>query len=1329
MTRHKNLLATCSVLAILAAPSGAQAGNVKITTPQAHGVTIAPGYSYAAITGTTVTGNVTDPGGVTLMPGSALPMVTALAIRQSTITGAVVNAGTLAGLDAQSLLNSDASVAGLSITGGTTAQGLANAGTIAATLTPLPSGVITNSKPDLLNAVGVNVALGPTGMLAGGITNGGSITASLVFPTAPVPVLFSQNYGYRIFSSFNAYATGVKVTGGAHGGFAGGIANSGVIAATGTVPVSFSFSSQGSNPTYVVSDVNTRLRGLGIVLGSSVQGVGQGGSFSGAIANSGTIAASLDASISVSLTQGRIVQNSSVDGLTLTAYGGSIRNGAAVTAAGAGVTSTITNSGLITARVIENATLNALTPQTYLKASPSALGLRLSLGGGAVNGGYGNVTGAHFTGNLINSGTIIASASLTATGTGSGSGDSVSASAIGISLSGGFASAFSFRGNPATGYAGGSRFIGNLVNSGKVIASLDTNTTLNGAFYSQASVYGIRVLAGLSSEPSANHATVTGGTFAGTITNSGTILASLTASQNGTVTAQGNNFDRTIGLDVGATSGGERGHGGTVAGAIINSGTIAATASGSGTAVGSLVDPIHLANGNSYNLTEVIGIHAFVGGNFNLTRGGPVSGSAGLFKGGITNTGQITATANDTARIAGVATGILVRVGIPAGDRTQLALQFSGGLFQGDVVNNGTIMAAVNAQAAGAKASGVTIRGAGGRGTTAKANGAGGTFLGNIINAGLISASASGTAASTDPAIASGIAIAFLHPLAMNGGSAGVGVVMGSVMNSGTVTATASGPHERAFGINIGTALGPSLYTGIFTGAIVNSGVISARGVNGTSGIGIEIVTPVTGGITNSGTITGSDAALDFSHEAGGATTLTQTGGLIAGSILGSGTDTLVQSGGTILLAPGQKITGLGSFTQSGGTLALQVTPTQAPQVTVNTLALHGVVEIIPLLGSGSFAASETFQKVLTTAAPINIAGTHTTSAVTVFDAILVPEANPNVLDIRLQLDPARTAQDLTQSLRFGLEEVSVLHDSIEHRLLDGSAYDGGGIASASLSDPGHQVAGGQGVLNDPASPGGLWARGYGVRGVSSPFEDDRVGLLVGGDWHLADHLVVGLALDYDHTEARFQDAATTKLDAYQGAAYVGWGEGPLYATGLAGAGVNEFSTTRSLGLPGVATSSPGGSTYDLYGEAGYRWKASSLTLTPYLGAGYTHSSLDGFNESGGFGALHVNAGSSQSFAASLGLRVSTVIAGNIVPELRVGYAHEFLDATQSLSGSFATLPFTSTGASFGRDSALVGVGVTQAINGNARIFVDYDGKITGGLQEHAVSAGVRVNF
>ncbi|HLJ63951.1 MAG TPA: autotransporter outer membrane beta-barrel domain-containing protein, partial [Stellaceae bacterium] len=338
-------------------------------------------------------------------------------------------------------------------------------------------------------------------------------------------------------------------------------------------------------------------------------------------------------------------------------------------------------------------------------------------------------------------------------------------------------------------------------------------------------------------------------------------------------------------------------------------------------------------------------------------------------------------------------------------------------------------------------------------------------------------------------------------------------------------------------------------------------------------------------------------------------------------------------------------------------------------------------------------------------------------------------------LDLRLALNPAgvgQSAADLTQNLRFGLEEVSVLRDSIEHRLLDGSAYDGGGIATAGLSDPGHQVAGGDGVLTDPAAPGGLWARGYGVRGTSSPFEDDRVGLVVGGDWHVSPHLVAGLALDYDHTEARFSDAATTRLDAYQGAAYVGWGEGPWYLTGLADIGINAFSTTRPLfpfGLPGVASSHPEGLTFGAGNEVGYHWHQANFTLTPYAGIAYTHTKLDPFNETGGEGALNVKTGTADSFAPSVGLRLSTVIHGDIVPELRVGYSHEFLDAAQTLTGSLAGTPFSVTGVNFGRDSALVGVGVTQAINADARVFVDYDGKITGSLQQHAVSAGVRVSF
>ncbi|HLJ64596.1 MAG TPA: autotransporter outer membrane beta-barrel domain-containing protein, partial [Stellaceae bacterium] len=387
----------------------------------------------------------------------------------------------------------------------------------------------------------------------------------------------------------------------------------------------------------------------------------------------------------------------------------------------------------------------------------------------------------------------------------------------------------------------------------------------------------------------------------------------------------------------------------------------------------------------------------------------------------------------------------------------------------------------------------------------------------------------------------------------------------------------------------------------------------------------------------------------------------------------------------------------------------------------------------------GNFTALPVFKDFFSAKAPVTVASISATTSI--LTPRLTPDGgNANALDLTLvpnQAGLAQSAQTLTQDLRFGLEAPLVMEESIQHRLVSGGLYDGGGVGAASLSDPGHQVAGGIGVPDgDEAGRGNLWARGYGVLGDSSPFETRRVGVLVGGDWRLDDHLVIGLALDYDHTDARFSDASSTKLDAYQGAAYAGWDEGPWYATALAGAGINEFSTTRqlaSVNLAGIASSHPAGATYETYAEAGYRLKAASLTLTPYLGAGYTHTALDGFTETGGFGALTINAGSSDSLATTLGVRASTVInlgaSGTLVPELRLGYAHEFLDAAQTLNGSLFAVPFSATGVNFGRDSALVGVGVTHAVNGATRIFVDYDGKITGSFQEHAVSAGLRISF
>ncbi|MBV8425903.1 MAG: autotransporter outer membrane beta-barrel domain-containing protein, partial [Hyphomicrobiales bacterium] len=85
-----------------------------------------------------------------------------------------------------------------------------------------------------------------------------------------------------------------------------------------------------------------------------------------------------------------------------------------------------------------------------------------------------------------------------------------------------------------------------------------------------------------------------------------------------------------------------------------------------------------------------------------------------------------------------------------------------------------------------------------------------------------------------------------------------------------------------------------------------------------------------------------------------------------------------------------------------------------------------------------------------------------------------------------------------------------------------------------------------------------------------------------------------------------------------------------------------------------------------------------------------------------------------------------------VEPELRIGWNHEFLDSSQTIGGSLLGVPgssFSATGIDFGRDSALVGAGLSADINQNAKVFMDYDGKINAKLQEHSVSGGMRVRF
>jgi outer membrane autotransporter protein len=225
-------------------------------------------------------------------------------------------------------------------------------------------------------------------------------------------------------------------------------------------------------------------------------------------------------------------------------------------------------------------------------------------------------------------------------------------------------------------------------------------------------------------------------------------------------------------------------------------------------------------------------------------------------------------------------------------------------------------------------------------------------------------------------------------------------------------------------------------------------------------------------------------------------------------------------------------------------------------------------------------------------------------------------------------------------------------------------------------------------------------------------------------------------------SSAKFKDGSSTNVNSYQGAAYAGWAGGPWYALGSAVVSFNEFGTARLLtpfGLPGDATSSPSGQSYQGHAEAGYHWgvpaASMNVSVTPYAALDYVNAHLSRFSETGGFGALSVNAADSNSFQTTLGVRLTSRIAtanGTLIPELRLGWNHEFLDASQKITASLVGVAgsgFSATGIAFGRDAALVGAGFSMELSPDAKVFVDYDGRLGQRLQEHSVSGGLRVRF
>jgi outer membrane protein OmpA-like peptidoglycan-associated protein len=172
---------------------------------------------------------------------------------------------------------------------------------------------------------------------------------------------------------------------------------------------------------------------------------------------------------------------------------------------------------------------------------------------------------------------------------------------------------------------------------------------------------------------------------------------------------------------------------------------------------------------------------------------------------------------------------------------------------------------------------------------------------------------------------------------------------------------------------------------------------------------------------------------------------------------------------------------------------------------------------------------------------------------------------------------------------------------------------------------------------------------------------------------------------------------------------------------------------------PVFANGSYSGETFSAYGETGIELRPgnSNLKLIPLAGVGYNYIHYDDFTETGGGPAdLTLTNQTTNNLYSVLGARAQAAInigtSAPLVPELRVTWQHEFLNANQEMNSAFAASPnaaFNIQGSKFSRDSIIAGVGISNNVSPDMKVFLDYDAKIQSGYFANAISAGLRWSF
>ncbi|ESQ14733.1 MAG: hypothetical protein N838_10900 [Thiohalocapsa sp. PB-PSB1] len=276
-------------------------------------------------------------------------------------------------------------------------------------------------------------------------------------------------------------------------------------------------------------------------------------------------------------------------------------------------------------------------------------------------------------------------------------------------------------------------------------------------------------------------------------------------------------------------------------------------------------------------------------------------------------------------------------------------------------------------------------------------------------------------------------------------------------------------------------------------------------------------------------------------------------------------------------------------------------------------------------------------------------------------------------------------------------------------------------------------------------------------------YDFDGWSILGGLDYRFEDNLIGGVSVRYADGKSDY-DSNRGDLDGNS------WGlslyasytmDNGLFIDGLFGYAQNDYTMKRNIAYTTgefssggqqvdaavatqVAKSDPNADVWNFNIGAGYTLYRDEWSITPSLRLNYLQNDVDSYRETmsnplgvGGSMALAIDSQTFTSFTSDLGVQVARAIStesGVWVPQLRIGWVHEFENSQEEVGARFINdidnQPFFVATQTPVRDYADLSVGVSAQFAGGRSAFISYNTLLGyNDVTYNAVNAGVRLEF